>query len=516
MIKTAFVIVGNEINATGARRVAAVAKKVVESLDIFIITDYNLRSVSSVLQKKENKYDISSNDIDIIAKHLASYDLVCFSSMTMTINIVYDIVEKLKEYNSDVFTLLGGVHAILYPNDAIEHFDAICVGEGEKPIKEFLEAFQEKRDFYVTQGLWFKLNTQIVKNQHILLHTNEELNEYHFGIDFTEFKLYDSKKKQFNKLSKWDYIKFNGLVYNHIWTLGCPYRCSYCSNSGFSKINKDYLKIRYSKPGVVVNEIERVVKNHPYISRIDFHDDNIITLPYDTLEEFCKLYKKQINLPFTILGINPNTIDREKLELFASHGMTKARMGIQSGSEKILDLYKRNTSLEKIKSGVDILADIQKRHHTLPPLYDIICDNPLETKDDIISSLRFFNNLARPFTSNIFSLRTLPGTELATHFEENNIKCADSSYVIKRPTLSNVLLMRISIRKMSNRKLEKHLLEVKGNEEQQKEYPKSLGFLNLLFLLKRSIYHFKKRDFAVVTGKYSYMILKFFFGKHVK
>ena len=266
-----------------------------------------------------------------------------------------------------------------------------------------------------------------------------------------------------------DYIEFNGLAYNAVWSLGCPFSCTYCSNSGFEQINKHYLKLRYSKPESIIKEIEYVKSKYTWINRINFHDDNLIALPIDVLKYFCELYKKRINMPFSVYGIHPNTISKDKIKLLASNGMIRVRMGIQSGNERILDFYNRNTTQAKINSAVEILADATKKYKMIPPTYDIITDNPLEKKEDMIINLRFLNKMKRPFTFNIFSLRPLVGTRIYDYFVKNDIKCSSLSYAIIDPTLNNILIHLIPVVKIPNLFFEHFLKKVEDYGYQKKD-----------------------------------------------
>jgi len=514
MIKMAFVLIGNNLRFIGGRRVIAVAKKSV-CVDVYFVPTNNTMTISAYLN--QNKAGVfSSIDANIVSETLAYYDIVCFSCMTPTISYVFEIVRNLKERNKKVFTLVGGVHTTLYPRDAIDRFDAICVGEGEKPIRQFLEAYKNERDYYDTKGLWFNKNGNVITNLSATLNSNEELNEYQIGYDGFDYQIYDAKHKQFRQITKYDYVEFNGLTYYTTWSLGCPFSCSYCANNAFVQIDKDYSKLRFPKPEIIVREIEEAQKFHPYISTVVFCDDNTIALPFDVLEEFCKLYKSKINLPFFILGMHPNTIKKEKVELLASYGMNRTRMGIQSGSEKILKMYDRNTSLEKIERGVVILADAQKKFNMIPPYYDIICDNPAETKDDIISSLKFYNGFKRPFIFQVFPLYVTPGTKLLSYFKENKIAFSELEFTLARPTLNNVIVYLIGLIKIPDRMFEKLISKVKGYNERQKEYPILLKILHFLALFKRLIFLLKVRTLPTTSVKWCYPFWKIFIRKKTK
>ena len=87
---------------------------------------------------------------------------------------------------------------------------------------------------------------------------------------------------------------------------------------------------------------------------VTFTDDSFLALPYEVLEEFSKLWKAEIRIPFAVMGVIPNYVREDKIALLLDAGMNRIRMGIQSGSENILEFYKRPTKLKKIKEATKI------------------------------------------------------------------------------------------------------------------------------------------------------------------
>jgi radical SAM superfamily enzyme YgiQ (UPF0313 family) len=508
-MRIAFVFLGKDINGVGFRRVAAVSRKIEPSTEIFFVPVDNGSSFGNYIFPSRQA-PLSMSHAAIIGTYLSKYDLVCFSSMSDTIEYVANISKEIKKNNSKVFILIGGVHATLSPDEAINIADAICVGEGEKAFRDFLTAFFGGGGGYLkTKGLRFKNQDKIIKNLPQELNTNTDLDEFQIGYMDFDCKIYD-KKKNFRQLTKHDYLRFNGLTYNPVWTLGCPFLCSYCSNSGFAELDKGYLKLRYPSPEIIIKELEEAVLKYTYINRISFQDDNLIALPYSVFEKFACLYKEKINIPFIVAGIHPNTLNKEKVELLCSIGMIRVRMGIQSGSEKILKLYERNTPLDKILQASEILGNAAKKYKMIPPTYDIILDNPIETRDDIIATLRFYNKLTRPLTLNVYSLRAFPGTKLGAYFNENHIDCYnnDNSYFSVKPALSNILIYIIAITKIPNKILEHYIPYIKGFNEKQKEYPILLNLTHFLYLCVRGFGHLKKMDFSFFTGSWLYYYWK--------
>ncbi len=96
---------------------------------------------------------------------------------------------------------------------------------------------------------------------------------------------------------------------------------------------------------------------HPFVGYCDFAPNfkpnsrevkNIIEV------NIKELYKKEVNMPFAVFGIIPNYVKEDKIALLVDAGMNRVRMGIQSGSENILEFYKRPTKLKKIHEATKI------------------------------------------------------------------------------------------------------------------------------------------------------------------
>ncbi|MFA5932985.1 MAG: radical SAM protein [Microgenomates group bacterium] len=509
-LKVKFVSVEEGINALGFRRVAAVARKLNPNIDIYFITPGNLYSFLNHLLPS-HKSMLTNKDINLIAKELAKADLLCFSSMTPSSSYVARIITAVKKYNPKTYIVWGGVHCIINPEEAIKHADAICIGEGEVPFEMFYSNYLINKKYTQTLNMWFRQGKRIIRNPIRPLNTKEELSLFpHLYHNYDCF-IYDQKIKTFRNLNTSDFFRYNGLCYWTIWTLGCPYSCTYCANDAFIKIDNNYRNIRYSSVDYILDEIEENIKKNPFITTIMFNDDNFIALPLDVIKKFAKEYKKRINLPFAVSGLHPNLVTTQKMEILGKAGMNRGRMGIQSGSEKILAFYERPTSLKNIKQSVKILAKVTKKYNMIPPAYDIISDNPIATLDDILKSLKFIYELERPYTLTIFSLRIFPKTKLFDYFKKHpeiDIQALQSSYLETGKTLDNILLYSLAIFKPPKFIFFFLLKYVKGYEEKQKNYPTLYWAIKTLYLISRAIAHLERLDFSTITGPWGYYLWK--------
>jgi anaerobic magnesium-protoporphyrin IX monomethyl ester cyclase len=507
-LKIGLVCVEDGLMSIGVRKMAAVVRQQQPETVVHYVPFTNNRSLSVILAGTYGESAGAPDECLVeMAEHLAQFDLLGFSSMTGYATLTAEIIQAVREINPDVYVVWGGIHPIIVPEDAITHADAICTGEGELAFEEFFEAYKNGRDFTETRNFWFRTGDKIIRNGFRPLMTQEEMAALPTLL-YGENEVIFEPGKGFVELDHARYIDYNGLGYNTVWSIGCPFKCTYCGNTKFIDNDAKYRSIRHPGVPYIMDELEQAVKMHPHISSISFHDDSFLALPKRVLREFAEQYKERVGLPFCILGVIPNYVNEEKLQILLDAGLNRARMGIQNGSERILKFYERPTPPEKINKAAAVFR--KYRRYMIPPAYDIILDNPIENREDVLANLEFLHKLPRPFTLNIYSLRTIPNTRLVEQFEELKISLDEISanYTHNAPTLANCLVYLIATLRVPAwlfRWLSKRAEPLMAP---QPHYPKLVLFCRLLFFVRRAISHLRFMDFSVLTGKAGYLLWK--------
>ena len=85
-------------------------------------------------------------------------------------------------------------------------------------------------------------------------------------------------------------------------------------------------------------------------------------------------------------------------------------MGIQSGSEKTKRLYKRKISNDRIINSTKIINEFRERIKF--PMYDVIVDNPYESRKDKYETIKLISKIPRPYYLQLFSLTFFPESAL--------------------------------------------------------------------------------------------------------
>jgi hypothetical protein len=229
------------------------------------------------------------------------------------------------------------------------------------------------------------------------------------------------------------------------------------------------------------------------------------------LAEFTALYKAEISKPFAVFGISPNYVREDKVELLVRAGMNQVRMGIQSGSPRILEFYNRPTPVHRILEACAVLNKFSR--FMIPPSFDIILDNPVETVEDTRATLDLLYGMPKPYTLNLFSLRVIPNTRMAGDLKARGIEVDDirTSYLEHAATLGNAAVYLISLvslpqacyRWLRNSALPSHI--------HQNTYPRLTRALRRIFFAKRAFHHLRFMDFmdfTTITGRVGYILWK--------
>ena len=495
------------ITSCGFRKMAAYVERLNPDTEAFYVTTSRYRGIRTAIRGLGRGGDLSPDDVDEVAHGLIGADVVGFSSMTGYADLTRRVISRLRELNPSVYMIWGGIHPIIHPENAITaDIDAICIGEGEFAFEELHAALREGRDETAVRNFWFKRGDEVIRNHFLPLMSSEEMERLPFPLYRQKERIY-RRGKGFQPIGLGDYVANDGLSYTTLWSIGCPFHCSYCGNTKFIANDAKYKRIRHPSAQYVVDQIKDARGRFPHLSQVSFHDDSFMAIGYDQLEEFAVLWKEQVDLPFAVYGVIPNYVKRDKFELLTWAGMNRIRMGIQSGSEEILKFYKRPSPPEKIRAAAEVIGSLAPSYH-LPPAYDLIVDNPIETRQDVVDTLELIYEMPRPYTLFIYSLKVIPNTELERLMKERGIELdeIDSGYFVIPPRVGNLLLYALCLVKPPRWLWKLLLRRVRAPSERQPMYPRLGATLRTLYLSRRGLSHLRRMDFSIFPGWTGYVL----------
>ena len=152
---------------------------------------------------------------------------------------------------------------------------------------------------------------------------------------------------------------------------GCPYGCNWCAKPVFGR--------RYAQrsPAAVAMEM-RQLKTQIGPDHVWFADD-IFGLTPDWIEAFAgEVRRLDARLPFMIQS-RSNLMRPAAVAALAEAGAEEVWMGVESGSQKILDAMDKGATVEEARSATRAL-----KQHGIRACWFVQLGYPSETWDDIL------------------------------------------------------------------------------------------------------------------------------------
>lgn len=278
-------------------------------------------------------------NINQVLKKVEVADYVALTSYTYTRFQCFDFARRLKEVNPNCKLIVGGPHANVLDEKIIQYYpfvDAVCRGEGENTILEIINGNPLKD----VQGITWMNDGKIVRNPDRPFIENIDNLYCDFSLlpDFNKYLSDIQVPKEIRSL-KTAYLVFSR---------GCPFNCAFCGSARWKSV---YRAMTAEK---IVEQIEHLVNVHQ-IEYIKFHDDLFFSINKKEILKFCELLKeKKIDIKFSIAS-RVDTISIETFKLLKEVGCAAVCMGIESGSDQVLQRLNKRTSIDKILKAIDIL-----------------------------------------------------------------------------------------------------------------------------------------------------------------
>lgn len=321
------------------------------------------------------------------------YDLLAMSATTLDYADATAIARLWKgtPNNTDRPVILGGCKAITEPEKSIRDpsVDAICIGEGEHALLEFIDKYENTKQLPITvENFWVKREDKIYRNP--LRPLIEDLDT----LPFPDRSIFDKRHIE---------LYHPGTAF--LTSRGCPYHCSECINHYLQKLYAGLGSYtRFRTPDNILAEISQVREQYK-IKRIFFIDDTF-TLNGKGLKVFLHRYGKEVGLPFLIMG-RCNTVTREMIQDLKDAGCIYVGYGIESGNLRV-----RNEILKRDMTDEQIINAFRWTHEAgiETASYNMI-GIPTETRKEMFETIRL-NKKVHPSIVQTALLYPFPKTEI--------------------------------------------------------------------------------------------------------
>ena len=188
---------------------------------------------------------------------------------------------------------------------------------------------------------------------------------------------------------------------------GCPYNCSFCSVE--SIWGKQYT---YFSADRIISEIEYLFK-HYNAKGIYFREDNF-TLNQKRTDEFCKkMLQKNIKVHWAC-ETRVDNLTEELIELMSAAGCKAFYLGVESGSQKILNNINKQITVEQIENTINWCKKYDIRTYC-----SLITGLPDETYEDYLFTKKMMDKL-KPYAYAFNIFVGNPKSSLYKYVLDNN------------------------------------------------------------------------------------------------
>ena len=255
------------------------------------------------------------------------------------------ITGAIRDADPTVPVLWGGVEPTISPERALREYkaDLVCRGEGLGAFDDVLQACQENRDFRSIPNIWSRGDGGIVKNPVRPLVRDLD------SLPFLDLGIYPAFSRQGRTPGE------NYRNADHMITWGCPNSCSYCINDFYHALYGPGYFIRQYSVGRIIDELQWL-KEQFGITYLNFHDEDFLLKSEEYLELLSLAYRKQVDIPFSIMA-SPGSATERKAGLLKKMHCSTVAFGIETGDMAIrTGILRRNDSREDIIRSVTLFS----------------------------------------------------------------------------------------------------------------------------------------------------------------
>ncbi|HLD82913.1 MAG TPA: cobalamin-dependent protein, partial [Candidatus Omnitrophota bacterium] len=246
--------------------------------------------------------------------------IVAVTSTTPVFNSSLNVCKLVKDIDTKIITVMGGVHITVMPFETLQFHSCIDYGiirDGEIPLLELTKRLIKKADVSGIPGLVYR-----DANVNVRLNPNDTLIDDLDKIPFPAWDMlpveryFDVTCKSYHTVS---------LVSSR----GCPFKCAFCERD----VRGGHLRKRSA--GNFVDEIELLLKNYGF-KELLFYDDTFTVDKKRVIEICAEIKKRKLSFHWDC-RTRSDMISPEIAKLMKEAGCRRISLGIESADQKVLN-----------------------------------------------------------------------------------------------------------------------------------------------------------------------------------
>ncbi len=262
-----------DITNYGLRVLSNVLKEAGHQVRFICMPDFAGDGEFTHIRMSEERYPKAV--IDQFIELTKDTDLVGVTLMTHYFDTAKQLTKAARDAHG-VPSIWGGFHPSVRPDECARWAEYVAIGDAEDLIVQLCDRLDAgNQDLADIKGLVWRKGDQVIRNAPGSL--EQKLDDYPFP-DFSVDDHHILFEGQLLPLTK-DLMRrylHNGTVsrmfgkigYQTMTGRGCPHACTYCGNSFYRDLYKRQRYVRYRSAENVIQELEQVKRDYPFINFI--------------------------------------------------------------------------------------------------------------------------------------------------------------------------------------------------------------------------------------------------------
>lgn len=359
-------------------------------------TPATLLIIASMLRDMGNEIDfIDANGFNLSYRNISEllannrYDLLIFTFNSWIIDYDLEICSIVKKLNPNCITIGYSWYAKKYAKEILEEYqnlDILIIQEPFSVIENVIKVITQSGNINDVEGIALRTESRgIIINPDLSSERGFEelpLPAYDLLPSFKPYYIYSK------------FLRPYALVYAG---KGCPFSCTYCNVANTRYSGRSAKKI--------LAEL-RLLKKLGNVKFIWFYDE-IFTLNRKRVIEVCNgIIKEKLNIKW-FCDSRVDLVDKNLLRLMKKAGCIGIAYGVESGSQKILNLMNKGITINQARNSL-----IMTRKAKIPIQLNLIIGYIGESDKTLEETKSFVKDIL-PETLQVTKMMALDDTEFS-------------------------------------------------------------------------------------------------------
>ena len=264
-------------------------------------------------------------------------EMVAVTALTPEVYAARDILQRVKSFSPEIFTVVGGHHATLLPQDFfVPQVDVVAIGDAERMFGDLVAAVADQRGLEaVPDVVWQDSGGSFVRNP-----------RSEGRVDLGRLPL---PRRDLTEQYRDEYFfLFDKPDTSVATSRGCPFRCNFCSVHEFHRGS-----VSQMPPERVLAELATIRTEH-----ITFVDDNFL-VNCRRENAIADLIRSQGTRKRYSMECRTDSIARhpELIEKWVDIGLYAVLLGLEGGSDTMLRSVNKSCNIDTNNEAIRILQN---------------------------------------------------------------------------------------------------------------------------------------------------------------